>query len=75
MITSFVLASKAVDDEKIISDPAENYLPQNWIIPAGSGDKKITLTHLMTHTSGLPHYPKTLLICLKIFSAIILLAE
>jgi CubicO group peptidase (beta-lactamase class C family) len=60
MITSFILAQKAVDDEKIISDSAENYFPQNWTVPTGSGDKKITLAQLMTTTSGLPHYPKTL---------------
>jgi len=59
-LTSFILAQKAVDDEKILEDPAENYLPDDWTIPMGEEGEKFTLTHLMTHTSGLPHYPKTL---------------
>ena len=60
MLTSFIVAQKAVDDEKILIDPAENYLPENWDIPAGTGGEKFTMVNLMTHTSGLPHYPETL---------------
>jgi len=60
MLTSFILTQKAVDDGKILEDPAENYLPENWSVPSGSGGKKFTMINLMTHTSGLPHYPKTL---------------
>lgn len=60
MLTSFIFTQKAVDDTKLLEDSAENYLPENWSIPKGSGEKKFTMTHLMTHTSGLPHYPDTL---------------
>jgi len=60
MITSFILAQKAVDLEELLDHPAGNYLPSEWAVPDGSGDEKFTLAQLMTHTSGLPHYPMTL---------------
>jgi len=60
MITSNILAQKAVDIEGLLDDPAENYLPDDWVIPTGSNGEKFSLSHLMTQTSGLPHYPKTL---------------
>ena len=59
-LTSFILVQKAVDNGMILEGPAENFLPENWSVPTGSGGEKFTMTHLMTHTSGLPHYPKTL---------------
>ncbi len=60
MITSFIMAQKAVELKELSDHPAKNYLPPEWAVPDGSGDEKFTLTHLMTHTSGLPRYPPTL---------------
>ena len=60
MITSYILAEKAVAIEGLLDDPAENYLPEEWVIPVGSGGEKFSLLNLMIHTSGLPHYPQTL---------------
>ena len=39
MITSFILAQKAVDLEEVLDLPAGNYLPSEWAVPGGSGDK------------------------------------
>ena len=40
-----------------LNDPIEKYLPTDKvIIPSFNGDK-ITLEHLVTHTSGLPDFP------------------
>src|ERR671918_2647376 len=39
-----------------LDDPLEKYLPANVTVPSSQGHK-ITIEDLVTHTSGLPHWP------------------
>ena len=41
-----------------LTDPVENYIPgfKNWESKEGKTKRTIRISHLMTHTSGLPAY-------------------
>ena len=42
-----------------LDDPVKRHLPEGWKVPAREG-REITLSHLSTHTSGLPRLPNNL---------------
>src|SRR5439155_461986 len=54
LLADLVSARKAKFD-----DPAQKYLPSEWVLPK-RGDKPITLLDLATHYSGLPVQPDCL---------------
>jgi D-alanyl-D-alanine-carboxypeptidase/D-alanyl-D-alanine-endopeptidase len=56
VFTSLLLADLAEHKLVGLDDPVEKYLPPTVKVPA-RGDKKITLRHLASHTSGLPRMP------------------
>ncbi|MDL5206585.1 serine hydrolase domain-containing protein [Streptomyces sp. ALI-76-A] len=53
--TALLLAEQAARGELHLHDPLARHLPHATALPAGGED--ITLTHLATHTSGLPRLP------------------
>jgi CubicO group peptidase (beta-lactamase class C family) len=52
--TGLLLQDMIERGEMKLDDPVQKYLPQSVRMPTRSG-KEITLRHLVTHTSGLPH--------------------
>ncbi|HSA33916.1 MAG TPA: serine hydrolase domain-containing protein [bacterium] len=60
MITAHLIARKIAAGELTLADTAASHLPQEWSVPAGPGDEASTVEQLLTHTTGLPHYPPTL---------------
>jgi CubicO group peptidase (beta-lactamase class C family) len=56
VFTALLLAEMADRDEVKLDDPAETFLPAGTKMPEHGG-KKIRLSHLATHTSGLPTLP------------------
>jgi len=56
VFTSLLLSDLV--ERKVVGfdDPVEKYMPEGVKVPS-RGDKKITLRHLATHTSGLPRMP------------------
>lgn len=56
VFTSILLADMAKNNELKIDDSAQKYLPDNVKVPKRN-DKQIRLSHLATHTSGLPRLP------------------
>jgi serine-type D-Ala-D-Ala carboxypeptidase/endopeptidase len=55
-----VLLADLVREGKIkLEDPAQNYMPEGWILPK-HGDKPITILDLATHYSGMPVQPECL---------------
>jgi CubicO group peptidase (beta-lactamase class C family) len=57
--TALVLADMARRGEVALDDPAALYLPEGVTLPERGG-RRITLTDLATHTSGLPRRPNNL---------------
>jgi CubicO group peptidase (beta-lactamase class C family) len=57
--TALLLAEQAAHGELDLGDPLAHHLPAGTVLP--SGGTAITLTHLATHTSGLPRLPPGLL--------------
>ena len=54
--TGTLLAEAIRRGEVKPDDPAQKYLPADWVLPRRD-DRDITLLHLTTHTSGLPVQP------------------
>ena len=52
--TGLLLQDMIERGEMKLDDPVQKYLPASVRMPARNG-KQITLLHLVTHTSGLPH--------------------
>ena len=52
--TGFLLQDMIDRGEMKLDDPVQKYLPASVKMPSRNG-KEITLLHLVTHTSGLPH--------------------
>ena len=52
--TGLLLQDMIERGEMKLDDPVAKYLPQSVRMPTHNG-KEITLRHLVTHTSGLPH--------------------
>jgi CubicO group peptidase (beta-lactamase class C family) len=59
VFTATVLADMAQHGELALTDPAQQYVPPGIHVPTRQG-KSITLTHLASHTSGLPSAPSNL---------------
>ncbi|MFF8883151.1 serine hydrolase domain-containing protein [Streptomyces flaveolus] len=57
--TALLLAEQASRGELNLNDTLAQYLPPDTLLPPGG--KAITLTHLATHTSGLPCHPTSML--------------
>jgi CubicO group peptidase (beta-lactamase class C family) len=57
--TALLLQDMIERGEMKLDDPVAKYLPKSVGIPTRNG-KDITLLHLVTHTSGLPHEPDNL---------------
>lgn len=57
--TALLLAEQAARADLNPDDPLAHHLPAGTVLPAGGN--AITLTHLATHTSGLPCLPPALL--------------
>ena len=56
VFTTTLLSDMAARGEVGLTNSVQQYLPADVRLPARSG-KEITLTHLATHTSGLPRMP------------------
>jgi serine-type D-Ala-D-Ala carboxypeptidase/endopeptidase len=56
VFTALILADMANKGEVSLDDPAAKYLPEGATMPERSG-RKITLSDLSTHMSGLPRLP------------------
>ncbi len=57
--TGILLADMVQHNELSLSDPIEEYLPAEVVVPTYEG-RSITLVDLATHTSGLPNLPSNL---------------
>ncbi|MFJ4947054.1 serine hydrolase domain-containing protein [Streptomyces sp. NPDC088760] len=57
--TALLLAEQAARGELNLGDPLARHLPAGTLLPPGG--RAMTLTHLATHTSGLPRLPPGLL--------------
>ena len=57
--TGLLLQDMIERGEMKLDDPVQKYLPASVKMPARNG-KQITLLHLVTHTSGLPHIAENL---------------
>jgi D-alanyl-D-alanine-carboxypeptidase/D-alanyl-D-alanine-endopeptidase len=57
--TGLLLQDMIQRGEMKLDDPVQKYLPASAKMPARNG-KQITLLHLVTHTSGLPHIAENL---------------
>ncbi len=57
--TGLLLQDMVERGEMKLDDPVQKYLPASVKMPARNG-KQITLLHLVTHTSGLPHIAENL---------------
>ncbi|HOW50921.1 MAG TPA: serine hydrolase domain-containing protein [bacterium] len=60
MLTAHLIARKVVAGELALADSAASHLPQGLTAPTGPGGEPFTVEQLLTHTTGLPHYPATL---------------
>ena len=58
VLTAYMLTAKM--GEARLDESAEAHLPAGWSVPRGANGEAVTLAHLLTHTSGLAHYPQTL---------------
>jgi CubicO group peptidase (beta-lactamase class C family) len=58
VLTAYMLTAKL--GEARLEDTAEANLPAGWLVPKGPNGEIVTLAQLLTHTSGLAHYPQTL---------------
>ena len=56
LFSATLLADMVERNEVNLNDPIEKFLPKSIKVPTKDG-KKITLLHLVTHTSGLPNTP------------------
>ena len=56
VFTSILLADMVEHNKLRLEDPIEKFLPESVRVPKRN-DQSITLFHLATHTSGLPHMP------------------
>lgn len=56
VFTALLLQEMADRGELDLDDSIENFLPSSVTVPSKNG-KKITLSHLVTHRSGLPRLP------------------
>ena len=54
MFTAVAILQLAERGRLQLSDPVVHYLDEGWLAPAAAG--RITLEHLLTHTSGLGNY-------------------
>ena len=59
-ITAHLIARKVAAGDLALADAVASHLPQGLTVPAGPGGEPFTVEQLLTHTTGLPHYPATL---------------
>ncbi len=59
LFTGILLAEMALKGDVRIDQPVDDLLPDGLVAPA-SGDHRIQLVHLATHTSGMPRLPGNL---------------
>jgi D-alanyl-D-alanine-carboxypeptidase/D-alanyl-D-alanine-endopeptidase len=57
--TGTLLAEMVLAKQVRLDDPAQKYLPAEWVLPRRD-DRDIALLHLATHTSSLPVQPPSL---------------
>ncbi len=58
-MVAFLVADLVDQGKMALSDPIEKHLPTGTVVPTWDG-KKITVEHIVTHTSGLPAIPSGL---------------
>ncbi len=59
-MTAMLVADLINQGKMALDDPIEKHLPKGSVVPTWEG-KKITVQHIVTHTSGLPRLPSNLM--------------